>query len=56
MNRFCNKIIHFDQKKSNSYNLILVIIKYLTKIMYYKVVKINTNAFKLAKVILIIVI
>ena len=38
--------------KRNSYNSILVIVDRLTKMVYYKLVKININAFRLAKVIL----
>lgn len=38
--------------KSENYNLILVIIDYLTKIVYYKPIKITMNTLELAKVIL----
>ncbi len=42
--------------KDKSYNLILVIINYLIKIVYYKLIKIMINALSLAEVIINIVI
>lgn len=39
-------------QKNDSYNLILVIINRLTKMRYYEPVKVIINTFKLAKVIL----
>lgn len=38
--------------KSDSYNLILIIIDQLTKIVYYKLVKMTINAPRLVKVII----
>lgn len=38
--------------KGDSYNLILVIIDHLTKIMYYKSSKITINASRLTKIII----
>lgn len=40
---------------SNSYELILVIINFLTKIIYYKLVKTMINIIGLAKIIIDIV-
>lgn len=42
--------------KSDSYNLILVIINYLIKIVYYKLVKVTINALGLVKVIINVII
>ena len=38
--------------KSDSYNLILVIVDRLTKMIYYELVKVTINALKLPKVII----
>ena len=38
--------------KSDNYNSILVIVNRLTKIVYYKLVKLTINTLKLAKVII----
>ena len=42
--------------KDNSYNLILVIVDRLTKMIYYELVKVNINILGLAKVIINVVI
>ena len=42
--------------KDESYNSVLVIINQLTKIVYYKLVKVTINALGLAKVILDVVV
>ena len=42
--------------KSDSYDLILVIINQLTKIVYYKPVKVTINALELAEIILDVVV
>ncbi len=41
--------------KNKSYNSILVIIDYLMKIVYYKLIKVTIDALSLAKVIIDIV-
>lgn len=46
------KLPIFINWKSNSYDLILVIIDWLIKIVYYKLVKITINTLDLIKVIL----
>ena len=42
--------------KSNSYNLILIIVDWLIKIVYYKLVKVIINVLGLAKVIINVII
>lgn len=42
--------------KSDSYNVILIIIDCLSKIVYYELVKIRINAAGLAKIIIIMVV
>lgn len=54
-NLFINFIISFSgstNPKSANYNLILVILNYFTKVIYYKLVKVFINALKLAKALL----
>lgn len=46
----------FTDGKSNNYDLILVIVDCLAKIVYHKLVKVIINALRLAKVIIDIVI
>ena len=48
------KLLFFTNWKSKTYDLILVIIDWLIKMIYYKLVKIIINAFGTAKVIPII--
>lgn len=43
-------------KKGESYNSILIIIDYLTKIIYYTYVKVRTDILSLAKVIINVVV
>ena len=43
-------------KKSNSYNLILVKFEHLTKMIYYKPIKVTINILALAKIIIDMVI
>ena len=45
-------LLVFINWKSKTYNLILVIVNQLTKIVYYKLVKVTINALSLAKVMI----
>ena len=47
---FLTELLILTDWKSESYNLILVIINQLTKIVYYKPIKIITNTLGLTKV------
>lgn len=47
-------ILTYCRRKSN--NFILIIVNWLTKIIYYKPLQITINALKLAKIILKVVI
>ena len=46
----------FAHWKSNSYNLILIIVDQLTKMVHYKLVKVTINALRLAEIIIDIVV
>ena len=49
-NILCNQFLISINRKRDSYNSILVIVNWLTKIVYYKLVKITLNVPGLAKV------
>ena len=53
---FCHWSINFDRLEGDSYNSILIIVDWLTKIVYYKPVKISIDAPGLAEVIINIVV
>lgn len=53
---FVIKLLFAAIWKDNIYNFILVIINYLIKIIFYKLIKIIINILKLAKIILDIII
>lgn len=55
-NRFCDYIISFFDLQKNTYNLILVIIKPVKKIIYFNLVEITIYVFRLAKVIINVVV
>ena len=42
----------FTKRKSDNYDMILIIINCLTKIVYYKLVKVTINTPRLAKIII----
>lgn len=50
------RLFVLTNQKSKTYDLILVIIDWLTKIMYYKLVKVIINAFELAIIIFDIIV
>ena len=53
---FVTKLLILINWKKYSYNLILVIVDQLTKMVHYKPIKITINAFGLAKVIIDVII
>ena len=55
MNFIMGLLILTDWKRNN-YNLILVIINWLTKMVYYKLVKVTIDALGLAKIVINIVV
>ena len=55
-NGLCDWSINFNNWKKDSYNSILVIIDWLTKMVYYKSVKITIDAPELGKVIINVII
>lgn len=55
-NRFYNGFANLFRLKKNTYNSILVLVDQLTKIIYYKTVKIMIDAVKLAKVIIDVIV
>lgn len=56
MHKLCNKLTNIETLKKKSYNLILVIINSLIKVVYYKLLKTIINLIKEVKVIIDVVI
>ena len=53
---FVTNLLILDNRKGDSYNLTIVIVDWLIKMVYYKLVKVTINALGLAKVILNIIV
>lgn len=53
---FMTSLLLFVNLKNNSYNTILVIIDYLTKMIYWELVKTIIDLARLAKVIIIVMV
>ena len=52
INKFCHQVTNFDGLEKNNYDSILIIIDRLTKMVYYKPVKITINTSDLAEIII----
>ena len=52
IDKLCDRPTYLNQLEKNSYNSILVIVDWLTKMVYYKRVKITIDALGLAKIII----
>ena len=52
INRFGDRFIYFNKLEKDGYDFVLVIVDWLTKMVYYELVKITINASALAEIII----